>query len=134
MFFYFRLDRDKSPPRGDGKLSHKAALHKMAVRPRKNHAAARPGRPRRMTQVTEESTQADNNDASKDDIIENDENKKVVKNDSEKERREAKTKSLDSLFRGQPAPAPELLAAMANQQQEQTRKSQQDSEHGFLSR
>ncbi len=105
----------------------------MAVRPRKNHAA-RPGRPRRMTQVTEESTQADNNDAFKDDIIENEENTKVIKNDSEKERREAKTKSLDSLFRGQPAPGPELLAAMASQQQEQTRKSQQDSEPGFLSR
>ena len=156
----FRLDRDKSPPRSDGKLSHKAALHKMAVRPKRNHAS----RPRRMQQVTEEANPSEPFDPVFKPVHEESANKvkpvsggqtntmhkerpSRISPDLERKKRDAKTKSLDSMFRGQGAPSPEMLAALAakgqqlaapldeGEKQEQSKKlNQPDSESSFLSR
>ena len=130
-----RLDREKSPPRDDGSLSHSAARHKMAVRPKRNHHASRPTR--RMQEVKEE------------------ESPKLVPSlpavskhkppivpfkSSEDEQRvvemKNKSKSLDmSLRRADQSPNSAMLKAMAVSEEKSPKAtSKSETETGFLSR
>ena len=124
MLVLIRLEREKSPPRGDGSLSHSAARHKMAIRPRRNHAS----RPRRMQEVKEEEPAVTLDDHRSSPGILKDEEQKVLDMKN-------KSKSLDmQLRRGDQPPSSAMLKAMAVAEEKSPQSGKLETDAGFLSR
>ena len=99
----------------DGRLSHQAAKHKMAVRPRRNHAV-RP--PRRLQQLEERDEPEQTQESRHPDPIRSFEEQR------------SKSKSLDMSYRSEP-PSPAAMQQMSNQEKPKGRRSEPE---GFLSR
>jgi len=102
---------------GDGRLSHQAAKHKMAVRPRRNHAV-RP--PRRLQQLEEREEPEPIQETRQPEIMRSFEEQR------------AKSKSLDMSYRSEP-PSPAAMQQMSQSNQEKP-KGRRSEPEGFLSR
>ena len=102
---------------GDGRLSHVAAKHKMAVRPRRNHAV-RP--PRRLQQLEEREETETSQEPQHPDIT------------SSFDEQRAKSKSLDMSYRNDP-PSQAAMQLMSQSSQEK-QKGRRSEPEGFLSR
>ena len=102
---------------GDGRLSHVAAKHKMAVRPRRNHAV-RP--PRRLQQLEEREEPETSQEPQHPDIT------------SSFDEQRAKSKSLDMSYRNDP-PSQAAMQLMSQSSQEK-QKGRRSEPEGFLSR
>ena len=103
---------------GDGRLSHQAARHKMAVRPRRNHAV-RP--PRNKLQQLEEREEPEPSQESR--------HPEIMRSFEEQR---AKSKSLDMSYRSEP-PSPAAMQQMSQSSQEKP-KGRRSEPEGFLSR
>ena len=146
-----RLEADRSPPK-DGSLSHSAARHKMAVRPRRNHAGRRP---RRMQEVAEEPVEDEYRGRTLSDKPEMNTPRGVSEKPEVHSPRgtkpsplrvdrpylspekiqdmKNKSKSLDLSLRDN-APSSAMLSLMADEEEGKKTKSKTETEAGFLSR
>ena len=100
---------------GDGRLSHVAAKHKMAVRPRRNHAVRPPRRLQQLEEREEPETSQEHPDIT-----------------SSFDEQRAKSKSLDMSYRNDP-PSQAAMQLMSQSSQEK-QKGRRSEPEGFLSR
>ena len=129
-----RGEEDFSPlhrntAQGDGRLNHMAARHKMAVRPRRNHAVRPPRRLQQLEEVVEPEVQPQTRVECSlvPGLGETREDSRALFEDQR-----TKSKSLDMSFRGLP-PSTATLARLAEEGEKNT-KVKVEEKDGFLSR